>query len=107
MSGREVYLASDPVNAEIAKDMLASHGIAAHVRSQYLWGGMGELPANVYPSVWVDDAHHYQAARELIEAFERGPVHRGRPWDCPNCGERLDAQFDRCWNCQTLRPDPA
>ena len=43
MSAREVYLAADPVNAEIAKDVLVNHGIAAHVRSQHLWGGMGEL----------------------------------------------------------------
>ena len=103
MSAREVYLAADPVNAEIAKDMLASHGIDAHVRSQHLWGGMGELPANVYPSVWVDHASDFDAAKALIRAFERGPVAEGRPWQCPHCGEWLDAQFDLCWQCQTPR----
>lgn len=104
MSDREVYLASDPVNAEIAKDMLASHGIAARVRNQYLWGGMGDLPANVYPSVCVEDPADYAAARALIRAFERGPVEGGSTWRCPNCDEELDAQFDQCWNCQTERP---
>ncbi|MDA3919315.1 MAG: DUF2007 domain-containing protein [Salinisphaera sp.] len=101
---REVYIAADPVNAEIAKDMLASHGIAAHVRRQYLWGGMGQLPADVYPGVWVDDDGDYQAARRLIESFERGPVASASPWFCPSCGERLDGQFTTCWSCQTPRP---
>ncbi|MES1939903.1 hypothetical protein T5B8_06658 [Salinisphaera sp. T5B8] len=104
MSAREVYLAADPVNAEIAKDVLVNHGIAAHVRSQHLWGGMGELPANVYPSVWVDQGRDYDAARALIRAFERGTLNDGRPWQCPSCGEYLAAQFQQCWNCETLKP---
>ncbi|MES1924520.1 DUF2007 domain-containing protein [Salinisphaera sp. T31B1] len=105
MKPREVYLAADPVNAEIAKDVLAGHGIAAHVRNQYLWGGMGDLPANVYPSVWVDDEVDFAAAKALIRRFERGALAHGRPWQCPNCGENLDAQFEQCWNCQAVRPD--
>ncbi|ERJ18580.1 Zinc-finger-like domain-containing protein [Salinisphaera shabanensis E1L3A] len=104
MSAREVYLAADPVNAEIAKDVLVNHGIGAHVRNQYLWGGMGDLPANVYPSVWVDEADDYDAARALIRDFERGALNDGRPWQCSACGEYLDAQFQQCWNCETLKP---
>lgn len=104
MQALQVYLAADPVNAEIAKDYLGSYGIAAHVRSQYLWGGMGQLPADVYPSVWVEDGHDYARACDLIRRFESGAVD-GRPWDCPNCGERLAGPFDACWNCGTLRPD--
>jgi len=105
MSAREVYIASDPVNAEIVKDMLEGHGIPAHVRRQHLWGGAGELPANVYPGVWVDHPDDYTAARRLIDDFERGPVAQSQPWTCPGCKERLDGQFLACWNCQTARPE--
>lgn len=104
MSAREVYIAADPVNAEIAKDMLASHGIDAHVRRQHLWGGAGQLPANVYPGVWVDDDADYDAARRLVDQLERGPIDNAEPWQCPGCGEQLDGQFTRCWSCQTERP---
>ncbi|HLQ86686.1 MAG TPA: DUF2007 domain-containing protein [Salinisphaeraceae bacterium] len=104
MKAQEVYLAADPVNAEIAKDYLQSFGIEAHVRSQYLWGGMGELPANVYPTVWVNDSSNYARACDLIRRFESGAV-GGRPWDCPHCGERLAGPFDTCWNCGTQRPE--
>jgi len=100
----QVYLASDPVNAEIAKDFLGSFGIVAHVRSQYLWGGMGQLPVDVYPSVWVDDGADYDRACELIQRFETGAI-GGRPWDCPQCGERLGGPFDECWRCGTPRPE--
>ena len=104
MKAAQVYLAPDPVNAEIAKDYLGSYGIAAHVRGQYLWGGIGQLPVDVYPTVWVDDGADYERARALISRFESGAT-GGRPWDCPNCGERLAGPFDACWKCGTPRPD--
>lgn len=103
MKALQVHLASDPANAEIAKDYLGSYGIAAHVRSQYLWGGM--LPANVSPSVWVDDGEDYERAFALIRDFESGATGGSRPWDCPQCGERLASQFDTCWNCGTPHPE--
>ena len=62
----QVYLAPDPINAEIVKDLLVDHGHEAYVRRAYLWGGVGELPANVYPSVWVPLATA-EAARKAAE----------------------------------------
>ncbi|RJS91587.1 DUF2007 domain-containing protein [Salinisphaera sp. Q1T1-3] len=103
MSAREVYLAADPVNAEIVKDMLADRGIAAHVRRQHLWGGMGELPANLYPGVWVDAAD-YERARTLVVQFEAGPMDAGPDWTCPGCRERIEGTFQACWRCQHPRP---
>ena len=26
-------------------------------------------------------------------------------WTCPKCGERVDDNFSRCWNCQTDHPE--
>lgn len=104
MSAREIYLAADPVNAEIVKDMLMDRGIDAHVRRQHLWGGMGELPANVYPQVWIDDAADFARARAIVTAFEHGPVETGQAWRCPGCGETVEGQFNACWHCQHPRP---
>lgn len=103
MPQRKVYIAADPINAEIVKDFLDGHGIEAEVHGCYLWGGMGQLPADVYPTVWVSDASDHDEARRLIERFEAGDTRRGRPWQCPQCRERLDAQFDACWRCGTVR----
>jgi hypothetical protein len=26
------------------------------------------------------------------------------PWNCPQCGQQVEGQFDACWNCGGLRP---
>lgn len=96
---QKVYTAADPVNAEIVKDYLGAHGIAAHVRGRFLWGGMGELPADVYPTVWIADQDRYTEARALIARFEAGATSERPAWRCPQCGERLPGQFDACWRC--------
>lgn len=105
MKEYEVYLAADPVNAEIVKDMLIDRGITAHVRNQYLWGAMGNLPANIYPQVWIENPDLYQRARELVAEFENGPATTARSWRCPGCAERVEGQFSACWYCQHPRPE--
>jgi hypothetical protein len=100
---REVYLASDPVNAEIIKDYLVSHGIAAHIRGATLWGGRGDLPADCYPRVWVNQSSDFAQARELLQQFETGQA-GAAPWQCQNCDESLSGQFTACWNCGCERP---
>lgn len=27
-------------------------------------------------------------------------------WNCQNCGEEIEAQFDMCWNCETPKYSP-
>ncbi|WP_348760326.1 DUF2007 domain-containing protein [uncultured Salinisphaera sp.] len=99
----EVYLAADPINAEIVKDLLVEHGYAAYVRRAYLWGGVGELPANVYPSVWVPE-HETEAARQVVADFEADRLSKAADWTCPGCGEPIDGVFAACWRCQHVRP---
>lgn len=106
MAATKVYTASDPVNAEIVKDYLASHGIAGEVRDHFLWGGMGDLPANVYPSVWIHEQQQQNEARQLIAKFERGDTRSGPDWRCPACGESLASQFTACWQCGASRQAP-
>lgn len=103
MPQRQVYTAPDPVNAEIVKDFLESHGVAAEVHGYYLWGGMGQLPVDAYPTVWVRNADDRAEARELVKQFEAGATRRGTPWLCPRCGEQLEPQFDTCWRCGAAR----
>ncbi|MBH04487.1 MAG: hypothetical protein CMP08_10260 [Xanthomonadales bacterium] len=100
----QVYLAPDPINAEIVKDLLVDHGHEAYVRRAYLWGGVGELPANVYPSVWVPLATA-EAARDVVAAFEADTLNRSGDWICPGCGEPIEGVFAACWRCQHERPN--
>lgn len=105
MATHKIYIASDPVNAEIVKDYLGAHGIFAEVRGHYLWGGMGELPANAYPTLWVADSADVAPARQLIERFEAGSTATRGAWHCPQCAEQLPGQFEACWRCGARRAE--
>lgn len=131
-----VYVAPDPLQAQLIVGMLEQHGIRARIEGEALWGARGELPLGTEssPSVWVEDADAERAAA-LIHEFmpatnpERCPncgyilavraeprcPECGRPyrttkagaWRCPECGEQHDGQFTECWNCGRSRETPA
>ncbi|WP_348672061.1 DUF2007 domain-containing protein [uncultured Abyssibacter sp.] len=98
-----VYEASDPVNAEIVKDYLASWGMDVFIQGVFGWGGRGDLPANAYPQVCVARDADAGRARDLIRMWERGEDPRP-PWTCVDCGERMDGQFSDCWRCGAEKP---
>ncbi len=99
---KQIYIASDVVSARIICDMLNSAGLEAHIRGELLTGAAGDLPVNLFPTVWVVDDNDEDKALKLVEDFESS-----RPesqlfdsvWPCPDCTEVIDAQFTQCWNC--------
>ncbi len=32
------------------------------------------------------------------------PAPAGTSWNCPDCGQQVEGQFDACWNCGASRP---
>lgn len=76
-----------------------------------LWRG---APGEMGASIRVRD-EDVDRAESLLEEFERVQREESRrafaeadaqqtPWQCPNCGETLEAQFGACWRCGTVRP---
>lgn len=100
---RTVYLAADPVDARLAADFLAAHGLRVHIFDEFAWGGRGELPMDQFPRLVIDDEALYERARALLVQYERG-VPGAPAWTCPACGETVDRGFDLCWNCRHERP---
>jgi len=97
---QRLYQARDRIEAQFLRDYLDRHDVSAAIFGDYLSGAAGELPANIWPSVWVlEDADLARAqtllARFLTEARELG----GAAWVCQTCGERVEAGFELCWNC--------
>jgi hypothetical protein len=103
---RQVYLASDPVEAEIVKDYLAAHGIAAHVFGAFIWGGRGDIPVDQFPRVMIEDDAQHERARELLATYEQARG-EGAAWRCPGCGEHVDGPLNACWSCGRLRDEEA
>jgi len=109
-SVKQVYLAENPIEAHIVVDLLQAAGIEAVVQGENLFAIRGAVPIS-YPTVWVLDDNDYDRARELALEYDRGqygaPDGEGparEPWTCPQCGERIEDNFDQCWHCGAERP---
>jgi hypothetical protein len=101
---KQLHAARHALEAHLIRGFLASNGIAAEVRGEYLTSGWGELPVDVC-SVWVADDSQFAHADELLKAFLSGSLARkfgGEAWTC-TCGERLEGQFTACWRCGSAR----
>ena len=99
---KKLYQARDRIEAQLLKDFLASHHISAVVQGDYLSGAAGELPALMFPVIWVLDERDVSRGRELIAVFNRGKP-EGAGWRCTDCGESNEWQFDLCWHCGSCR----
>ncbi|MDJ0807131.1 MAG: DUF2007 domain-containing protein [Gammaproteobacteria bacterium] len=101
----KLYEAADRIEAQVLKDHLQDEGVPSVILGDYLAGAMGELPANIYPEVWVLNAEDMEKAREILRDFTKSHVQREQnaDWRCANCGEMVDAGFELCWNCATTR----
>ncbi|HLI56062.1 MAG TPA: DUF2007 domain-containing protein [Actinomycetota bacterium] len=94
-----VLQAESQPEAESARTVLAAAGIDAVVRGRERPGAGGLFGHR--STVWVQ-----RSAADAARALLRGagePDPRG-PWECPGCGERLEAQFTECWKCGADRP---
>lgn len=67
-------------------------------------GGAGAVKVEVAESD-VDRARAVikeMSSKEGLEEINKSVI---EPWICPNCGEKIEAQFNDCWSCQTTRPE--
>ena len=96
---KRIYSSFNLVAVHHAKNLLATEGIRAVVRNEYLSSAMGDLPpAECQAELWLLDPRDAPRAEELL--FRRQPS--GEPWLCA-CGERCEAQFTQCWKCGAYR----
>jgi hypothetical protein len=104
---KPIYVAANPLDAELVRSFLESRGIAATVRGDALFSLRGQVPMTVetLPTVWTHDAET-DRARTLVEAYQRDDASLrdgARSWRCPRCAEWLQPQFASCWRCNTMR----
>jgi len=98
---KQVYIASDMIDAELFKDYLLTLRITAIVKGAMLTGIIGEIPTNTYPTVWIDDERDYALARKAVVNYEHENMKsaNGEKWSCLQCGESIEPQFSQCWSC--------
>lgn len=105
---KQVYMAENPIAAQMVVDLLQAQGIAAKVQGEHIFAVRGALPVS-YPTVWVLNEDDYDRARELVLAYDQNTTPDGEdlaaePWTCPQCGEHIEGQFGLCWQCGAERP---
>jgi len=94
-------LRTDRMQVYLLKDILAIHGVKAHVFNANTSSIVGEIPVDVaLPELWLDDdADRERAERVLREHF--AAAKRSGVVFCPSCREENPATFETCWNCGT------
>ncbi|MEW8507450.1 MAG: DUF2007 domain-containing protein [Candidatus Thiodiazotropha sp.] len=102
---QELYQAADRVEAQMLKDYLDREGIETVIVGDYLSGAVGELPADIFPTLWVIEENDLERAKRLTERFFNRSTASGAAWRCDVCGERIEAGFEICWNCGSPNPN--
>ncbi|MCF7991767.1 MAG: DUF2007 domain-containing protein [Thiohalocapsa sp.] len=101
---QRLYQAGDRIEAQLLSAFLERYLIDNAILGDYLSGAIGELPADIYPSVWVVHNEDYARASELLARFLAENSRDGaRSWVCRGCGELIEGTFDLCWRCGTER----
>jgi hypothetical protein len=106
----KVFVGRNGMEAHFVRGLLDAEGIRAEVLGEMLDAARGDIPftSDSMPGVWVRGGEAARA-REVIAEYERrkrpgaGPGLAGSEWICPGCGEKIEEQFDQCWNCQAMR----
>ena len=81
------------------KNILEAHGIECHIKNEHLSGAAGELPpTECWPQLCVGEREAVHA-ESIIANVQQDKASLNKPWTCPACGERIEPQFEWCWNC--------
>ncbi len=99
---RRIHVTENLQRALLIRHALENHGIPATILGEHTsfaatsFGGMLERRLEV----WVLDEQNAGEAEHVIEAlFADDGSPPGDGWTCPNCGEKIEADFTTCWQC--------
>lgn len=80
------------------RNLLENEGIECEAKNLMLAGGAGDIPLiEIWPELWVDEVDFPRASVIVENALADKPALP--PWQCPNCGEWVEGQFELCWQC--------
>jgi hypothetical protein len=101
---KKIFSSPDNAELELLHNMLEDAGITCEVRNGDVSRTIPAPP--FYEELWIPD-EEYLKASELLSSWQRPPPSGSAAWNCPACGERIEAQFSSCWKCGAQRPQAA
>jgi Putative prokaryotic signal transducing protein len=66
---KNLYEASNAIEAHMIRDLLKQVGLTAYIRGEYLQGAVGEIPANGLVRLEIDESE-YEQAREFVNQWD-------------------------------------
>ena len=101
---RQVYTSQDSTQVGYYKSILDEAGIPSFIRNEN--SNNPEVSgAEFLPSLCVIEDKDYEQAISILKSMQVTASRTGPEWICPSCSEKNPANFDSCWNCDSLRPD--
>jgi len=97
---RPVYSSFIPVDCEVLKSYLETHGIQAVVLNEH--SALAENAAGP-PTLWiVNDEDELRALQIIAQRGKEDPSLP--PWRCERCKEENEGPFGVCWKCRSPAP---
>ena len=113
---QQIYTARNEMEAHFVQGLLEQEEIKSVIEGEALEGAWANLPLSgtALPTIWVNEDDLARATPIIEEYIRReqklvnetdAEIDAPRAtWKCPKCGEEVEEQFDKCWNCETSRP---
>ncbi|OGO95506.1 MAG: hypothetical protein A3F41_02250 [Coxiella sp. RIFCSPHIGHO2_12_FULL_44_14] len=96
---KKLYSSDDHVELQLLKSKLAEEGIICFLKNEAP-PAAGEIPpVMAQPELWVIEDQDYAKAMTILQSEMKRLREPRTAWRCPQCGERLEGQFDVCWKC--------
>ncbi|WP_394129820.1 DUF2007 domain-containing protein [Shewanella maritima] len=102
MEQRKVFLTGgNLLQAHTWKGLLETRGITVELKGEALMGGVGELPVDMQNvELWVME-QQLELAQSVLDSQDAQ-----RPqWQCMQCHEINDGNFELCWQCSAQKSE--
>ena len=100
---KKLYSTPDRIPLYLLRSALENQGIICYLKNENP-PLAGEIPPMLaWPELWVMDDSQYESAKKILTAELANLATPGQAWVCPQCGEKLEGQFEQCWKCGAAR----
>jgi Putative prokaryotic signal transducing protein len=98
----------DSQEASLARAMLESQGITGLVVGGEINSTLWHLGSTISGVELQVPASEAARANEILESFlDTRQFQAKGEWNCPSCGEEVDAGFEMCWSCGATADEPS
>ena len=101
---RKLYESSNLTLISIVNSTLQDEQIATLLKNIHP-PAAGEITrVNAWPEIWLMNDKDYEKAKTILITFMQQEAQADHnTWDCKQCNEIIEGQFNICWNCGTSK----